>query len=384
MVFNQVASSNSIEGRIDLSDGYPQLGAPSFLRDLLFEEIGRSRRGNNDMPYGILSLREVIADDLIATQGVTVDPVKNVTVTGSASEALTATILAVAARGSVVIFFSPHFPIYATAVTMTGATPCYAPIGLDGILDIDAFKSLLAVNNVSAVVLNTPHNPTGAVLSEADCSRLMELCRNKQVTVISDEVFAHLAPRGVHLSPISVGDADLPVVVIADSGKKFDLSGLRLGYVTASEILTQRIRIIQQTMTYRISVPLQITVAAGLRWAHDGYYEQMRSRILANAKILASALRAGMPPGTWVNTPAAGCFLIATAPGHTGFEFAARIANGANVLTLPGSAFTEGRPSAAVDQFVRISLARDVGQIREAAARLRAMSGEANAVGWSP
>lgn len=373
MIFNQVAVSNSTGEGIDLSDGYPKLSEPPSLRDLLCEEIARLRRDGADVPYGILSLREAIADDLFASQGIRVDPARNITITGSASEALTAAVLAAAARNSLVIFFSPHFPIYATAATIAGATPCCVPISLDGVPDIAAFQSLLAGNNVSAVVLNTPHNPTGALLSGADCSRLVELCRDKRVMLISDEVFAHLAPPSAHISPMAVADADAQVVVIADSGKKFDLCGLRLGYVTAGETLTRRIRIIQQTMTYRIPVPLQATVAAGLRWARDGYYDELRSRILANAEILASALRAGLPPRAWVNVPAAGCFMIATTPGHTGFQLAARIANEANVLTLPGSAFSEGRPSGPDDQFVRISLARDFSQVQEAAARLRAM-----------
>lgn len=373
MVFNQVAASSSASEDIDLSDGYPQLGAPQFLKELLFEEIGRLRRTNDDVPYGIFPLREVIADDLFTSQGVSVDPVKHVTVTGSASEALTATILAVAARNSAVIFFSPHFPIYSTAAAMAGAKPCYVPIGLDGTADIDAFQSLLTANDVAAVVLNAPHNPTGAIFSEDDLTRLLDFCRKKQVAVVSDEVFAHLAPPGTHLSPMTARDTDLPVIMISDTGKKFDLHGLRLGYIVAEETMTQRIRVIQQALTYRVPVPLQKTVAVGLQWARNGYYDEVRSRIRDNAKILVPALQAGLPTGTWVNTPVAGCFLVATTPGHTGLELAARLVTGANVRTLPGAAFAEGRPLAAVDQFVRISLARDLSQIQDAAARLRAM-----------
>ncbi|MFC5001588.1 pyridoxal phosphate-dependent aminotransferase [Dactylosporangium cerinum] len=370
MVFNRLAAG---PGGIDLAGGYPQLGTPPFLRDLLFDEFVRP--GAADEPYGVSALRAAIADDFAVRQGVLVDPVENVTVTGSASEAVTAAVLTLARRGSAVVFFSPHFPVYSIAVAAAGAIPLFAAVALDGTFDVDGFGDLVAAGDVSAVILNSPHNPTGAVLSEIECVRLVEMCARRRIPVISDEVFAHLIPG---ISPAAVVDRNYPVVVVSDSGKKFDLRGFRLGWTIAGKELTRRIRIIQQIMTYRIPVPLQKTVIAGLRWASDHHYDGLRITLAANASILADAMPGAARPYQ------GGCFLLASVPGLTGTALSTRLAHRAEVHTLPATAFTEGRGPTAPDDFVRLSLARETSLIREAAARLAAVSGAGRSDRSSP
>lgn len=374
MVFNRVATAHAGQGNIDLADGYPDTGTPKFLLDLFLEKMQTVRRNDGEPPYGIPELREAIADDLYTSQGVRVDPAENVTVTGSASEAITSSILALARRNTAIIFLSPHFPVYATAASMATAVPQYVPVTFDGTIDVDRLVYLLETTDASTVVLNTPHNPTAAVLDEFDCARVMATCRRRNISVISDEVFGHLSPHGKQISLLAHAGSGTSVAVVSDSGKKFNLRGLRLGYVIADKATTQRIRVIQQTMTYRISMPLQSTVAAGLRWANSKYYSEMRAQILQNAGILASALRTGLPPGARINNPAAGCFLLAAVPHRTGTELAKRIAQSAEVLTLPGSAFASGRRLTTADDFVRLSLARSPDQISKAADRLSSMN----------
>ena len=375
MAFNRIArTAAAFPELIDLACGYPTPGPPDWLWEFFIEQLSQTAMNDTDEPYGMLDLRTAVAEEFLAITDAQFDPVNEITITGSASEAITAAILATVPKGASVIIFSPHFPIYATATRIAGGVARFVEIDYSGV-NIEQVERQFD-DTTAAIIVNTPHNPTGRVFKANELERIATLCEKHQAVMISDEVFGHMVYHGEYMSAGKISGIRNMSILISDSGKKLDLKGFKLGYMIADTTFTERLRVIQQTVTYRMPVALQRTIAFGLRHMNSDYFAGLHRRFLANANQLSAALSLALQGrGSLLPCPEAGPFLLADISSAGEDEALEFLASRGGVLTLPGSAFFDGNDREERSKFLRISFARTESIVQEAVIRLRRAAG---------
>ena len=260
-IFTVMSKLAADEGAINLSQGYPDFDGPP----LLLERVGHYlTSGYNQYPpmAGVEPLREAIAGKVDALYGAAVDPETEVTVTSGATEALFCAVTAVIRPGDEAIVFDPCYDSYEPAVTLAGGTcrhiPLHAP---DFRIDWDRVADAIGPRT-RLIMVNTPHNPTGAVWDERDIEGLRGVLAGRDLYVVADEVYEHIVFDGrPHLSLARYPDLFERSFVVSSFGKTYHTTGWKVAYCVAPAALSAEFRRIHQFVTFTTATPLQYGIA---------------------------------------------------------------------------------------------------------------------------
>ena len=277
-IFTVMSHLANEAGAINLSQGFPSFDPPEELTDRISFYLRNGANQYAPMP-GVPSLREAIAGKTARTQGRTLDVESELTVCTGATEGLFSAITALVRRGDEVIVFDPAYDSYEPAVTLAGGITRHVPLlidanGHDFHPDWDRLRDTLN-DKTRLVILNFPHNPTGAILSRDDLDTLAEVVRHTQCVLLSDEVYEHIVFDGEsHHSLLSHDELWQRSMVICSFGKTFHATGWKLGYCAAPAQLTEEFRKVHQFTVFTVSTPTQHGVADFLV-SHPEFYERL-------------------------------------------------------------------------------------------------------------
>ncbi|MFF4257543.1 pyridoxal phosphate-dependent aminotransferase [Streptomyces sp. NPDC001663] len=374
-IFAEMSALAVQTGSINLGQGFPDTDGPEEVREAAVRAL-RDGRGNQYPPGpGIPELRTAIAAHQERRYGLSYDPDSEVLVTAGATEAIAASLLALVEPGDEVIAFEPYYDSYAACIAMAGGKR--VPVTLrphEGSFRLDLDELRAAVTDRTRLLLiNTPHNPTGTVLTREELTAIAELAVERDLLVVTDEVYEHLVfDDAEHLPLATFPGMRERTVTIGSAGKTFSFTGWKVGWVTASPGLVSAVRSAKQFLTYVSSGPFQYAVAEALSLP-DTYFTAFREDMRAKRDLLATGLRdAGFEVFT-----TSGTYFITTdirPLGETdGFAFCRALPERAGVVAIPNAVFYDHRDAGA--PFVRFAFCKQTGVLEEAAKRLKTLAG---------
>ncbi|MFC8518278.1 pyridoxal phosphate-dependent aminotransferase [Streptomyces sp. NPDC057257] len=373
-IFAEMSALALRTGSINLGQGFPDTDGPEEVREAAVRAL-RDGRGNQYPPGpGIPELRTAIAAHQERRYGLSYDPDTEVLVTTGATEAIAASLLALLEPGDEVIAFEPYYDSYAACIAMAGGKR--VPVTLrphEGSFRLDLDELRAAVTDRTRLLLiNTPHNPTGTVLTREELTAIAELAVERDLLVVTDEVYEHLVfDDAEHLPLATFPGMRERTVTIGSAGKSFSFTGWKVGWVTATPALTTAVRSAKQFLTYVASGPFQYAVAEALALP-DSYFSAFRADMLAKRDLLATGLAEA---GFEVFKPA-GTYFITTdirPLGETdGFAFCRALPERAGVVAIPNAVFYDHREAGA--PFVRFAFCKQTGVLEEAVKRLKALA----------
>ena len=375
-VFATYARLAAEHGALDLGQGFPSDGPPAFVRDAL-REAADGPQQYAPLP-GLPALTREIAFDHGRWLGRELDPTANVQVTDGATEALFAAMQAFVNPGDEVVVFEPFYDAYPADVTMAGGVVRAVPLepGGDGRWTFDPARLAAEVGpRTAAIVVNTPHNPTGTVFREAELDAIVREAERAGAILVSDEVYEHLAFDGPVRLATRPGAWER-TLSISSFGKSFSATGWKIGWAVGPEALIVPLRRAHQWIPFAVATPLQAAAAASLRTARadgDAYWTSLRAEYRTRAETLVAALastplRAVRPEG--------GYFVMADASA-LGYDddvaacrdLPARVSVGA----IPPSAFYTPPHRHLARGWLRLAFCKPHGELTEAGRRLAAL-----------
>lgn len=282
-IFAEMSALAAGTGAVNLGQGFPDFDGPAPMLDAAVQAI---RDGHNQYPPGpgIASLRQAIAAHQERFYGLSFDPDTEVVVTAGATEAVSAAILALCEAGDEVVVLDPLYDSYAAAIALAGAVlrPVQLRLGTDGRFAFDEAELRAAFGpRTRLVLLNSPHNPTGTVLTAAEVALVAELCQEHDVLAVTDEVYEHLVLDGEHVPLASQPGMAERTLQISSAGKSFSCTGWKIGWACGPAPLVQALARVKQYLTYTNGAPFQpaVALALGLNDDYfDGFTASMRSK----------------------------------------------------------------------------------------------------------
>ncbi|MFI6244704.1 pyridoxal phosphate-dependent aminotransferase [Streptomyces sp. NPDC051016] len=373
-IFAEMSALALSTGSINLGQGFPDTDGPEEIREAAVRAL-REGRGNQYPPGpGVPELRTAIAAHQERRYGLSSDPDAEVLVTAGATEAIAAALLALVEPGDEVVALEPYYDSYAACIAMAGGTRVPVTLRPDGgafRLDLDELRAAVTPRT-RLLLVNTPHNPTGTVLTRAELTAIAELAVERDLLVVTDEVYEHLVYDTAEHVPL----ATLPgmrgrTVTIGSAGKTFSFTGWKVGWVTSTPELVTAVRSAKQFLTYVSSGPFQYAVAEALALP-ESYFEAFRQDMQTKRDILA----AGLKEAGFTVYDTAGTYFITTdirPLGETdGFAFCRSLPERAGVVAIPNAVFYDHREAGA--PFVRFAFCKRAEVLKEAAERLRQLS----------
>ena len=343
-IFAEMTRLATERGAINLSQGFPDFEGPSPILDAAVEAL---RSGSNQYArsMGAPALVEAIADHQQRCYGLAPDPMREVMVTCGATEAIAASMLGLLNPGDEVVLLEPFYDSYPALVALAGAKARYLTLRFpDFALDVDALERLLG-ERTRLLVLNTPHNPTGKVFSLEELSAIARIARERDLLVLSDEVYEHLTYDGLPHIPL----ATLPgmwerTLTLSSTGKTFSFTGWKVGWATGPAHLVEAAQAAHQFLTFSGAHPLQMAMALALRHVHDGFLQELEREYVERRDFLVRILdevgfEVAVPRGTY--------FVLASFSSlfeGTDREFVRHLVDEAGVCAIPPSVFYGGAP----------------------------------------
>ncbi len=367
-IFAEMSALAASTGAINLGQGFPDEDGPAEVLEAARRAIGE---GLNQYPPGIGMpvLREAIAEHQERFYGIHLDPATQVLVTAGATEAIAAALLALTDEDDEVVTLEPFYDEYAAIVGLARATLVTVPLRGPAFLpDHDDLRAAIT-DRTRIILVNSPHNPTGAVLPRETLELVVELAHAHDAVIITDEVYEHLTFGVEHVPIASLPGAFERTVTISSGGKTFSTTGWKIGWITAPARLVAPILAVKQFLTYVNGAPFQPAIAVGLRLP-DEYFITAAATLRAKRDLLSEGLAAA---GFDVGRPDAGYFLIADAAplGITdAAEFCRALPALAGVVAVPVTAFVRPDARSAYASLVRFAFCKRVDVLERAAAQL--------------
>ncbi|MGH3664691.1 MAG: pyridoxal phosphate-dependent aminotransferase [Egibacteraceae bacterium] len=353
-------------GAVNLGQGFPDFDPPEPVEAAAIQAI---RDGHNQYApgVGLPVLRGAIAEHQERFWGLAFDPDEEVTVSAGATEAICAALLALCETGDEVVLFEPYYDSYLASVAMAGAVPKVVTLAPPDFAYDPADLEAAITPKTRAVVLNSPHNPTGTVFPRPQLEHLARLCVAHDLLAITDEVYEHLVFDGDHIPLASLPGMRARTVTISSAGKTFSVTGPKIGWICASPPLTAAVRTAKQWMTFTNGTPFQHAIVEALR-LDDGYFTELAAGYRARRDRLTAGLAHA---GLEVFSPG-GTYLITADIRPLGFdddvEFCRGLPAKAGVAAIPCSGFyadpRRGR------HLVRFAFCKTDGVLDEGIARL--------------
>lgn len=289
-IFTVMSKLAAEHDAINLSQGFPDFQPPKALAEKVTRAIAEGRNQYAPMS-GLEGLRVAIADMLASHYGLSVDPLEEITVTAGATEALFAAIQAIVRAGDEVIVFDPCYDSYVPAIELAGGRALRLPLAPDTFaIDWNRLADALSPRT-RLIVINSPHNPSGALISADDHSRLADMLRELPCFVLSDEVYEHVTFDGLgHASILAHPELAERSFAVFSFGKTYHATGWKIGYCVAPKPLTGELRKVHQYLTFATSTPMQQAIAEYLREA-PAHYRELGAFYQARRDYFADALR---------------------------------------------------------------------------------------------
>lgn len=372
-VFSEMSRLAVEHEAINLGQGFPDFPGPDLVKHAAATAINADL--NQYAPsHGLPRLRRAIATTFEQSYGRAVDPDAEVTVTSGATEALLATLLAILEPGDEVILIEPFYDAYPAQVVFAGGVPRYVPLQAPGwSLDLDALAAAIGPRT-RAIVLNTPHNPTGKVFSREELAGIAALCQEHDLIAISDEVYDRIIFDGaVHVPLATLPGMWERTVTVNSTGKTFSMTGWKVGYAIAASALTRAIRTTHQFITFATATPFQDAMAAAMEDAlTSNYYAELAAMYTRLRDQLHQALEgAGLPV-----LPCRGSYFLLADISGLGFDtdvaFCRFLTTEVGVAAIPPSAFYADPATAPL--LARFCFAKRPETIAAAAERLTALA----------
>lgn len=353
-------------GAINLSQGYPDFPTSPRLIELVHEAMRAGHNQYAPMP-GIFSLREEISGKLERLYQMHYDPDTEITVTAGATQAIFTAIAAVVRNQDEVILFAPAYDSYGPSVEANGGVPVEIEMELPDFA-IDWQKVKRAINEKTRmIIINTPHNPTGSVLSDQDMKQLQALTANTSIIVLSDEVYEHMIYDGErHNSVARYPDLADRSFLIASFGKTFHNTGWKMGYCAAPKELMTEFRKIHQFNVFSVNHPMQKAIAIYLRDPDN--YEYLSGFFEAKRNVFLQALEGSR----FEFTPSRGTYFqllnYARISEEQDMDLSSRITREHKVASIPVSAFYRNKTD---NKFLRFCFAKSEETLLRGAEILR-------------
>jgi aspartate/methionine/tyrosine aminotransferase len=360
-------------GALNLAQGFPDFDAPEVLKEAACAAI-RADVNQYAVTWGAPRLRRALAAKYAREYGMDVDEAREITVTCGATEAMASALLAVIDPGDEVLVFEPFYENYGPDAVLCGAQPVWLRMDAAAPLDLDAVRSAVTART-RAIVINTPNNPTGRVLTPAELEGLATLCIDHDLIAITDEIYEHLVYEGRHVPIATLPGMRERTITISGASKTYSVTGWRIGWIVAPAALTAAIRKVHDFLTVGAPAPLQEACAVAIESLGPDYY----NALLAGYRERRDVLYRGLVEAGFRCTPPAGAYYIMTDFSALSDEpddvFARRLARGTNdvrgVASVPGSSFfhqpQDGR------QFVRFAFCKRLETLTAAAAQLKGL-----------
>ena len=370
-IFAEMSALAAETGAVNLGQGFPDTDGPREIAQLAADAI-LAGRGNQYPPGpGVPELRHAIAWHQKRCYGLDYDPGREILVTAGATEAVAAALLALVEPGDEVIALEPYYDSYAACIAMAGGIrvpvtlrpPAFRP-------DLDALAAAVTPRT-RLILLNTPHNPTGVVLTPAELAAVAKLACSRDLLVVTDEVYEHLVFEGEHLPIASLPGMRERTVTISSAGKTFSFTGWKIGWITASADLVAAVKTVKQFLTFVNGGPFQYAVAEALRLP-DTYFTGLRDDLRRKRDLLSAGLaEAGFevyrPAGTYFVTTD-----IRPFGESDGIAFCRELPRRAGVVAVPTAVLYDNQEAGASQ--VRFAFCKRTEVLEEALVRLRRLT----------
>ncbi|MFC9626870.1 pyridoxal phosphate-dependent aminotransferase [Streptomyces sp. NPDC056930] len=370
-IFAEMSALAVRTGSINLGQGFPDTDGPEEIREAAVRAL-REGKGNQYPPGpGIPELRSAISEHQQRFYDLSFDPDTEVLVTAGATEAIAAAMLALLEPGDEVIAFEPFYDSYAACIAMAGAkrvpltlrAPSFRP-------DLDELRAEITPRT-RLLLLNTPHNPTGMVLTAEEQSAIASLAIENDLLVVTDEVYEHLVLEGRHHPIAALPGMRERTVSISSAGKTFSFTGWKVGWVTANGPLVAAVRTAKQYLTYVSAGPFQYAIAEALRLP-DSYFDGFRADLRHKRDLLGAGLRAAgfdvyQPQGTYFITTD-----ITPFGEKDAYAFCRALPERCGVVAIPNSVFYDDLDAGRSQ--VRFTFCKRDDVLQEAASRLRRLA----------
>lgn len=369
-IFATMSALATQHDAVNLGQGFPDSDGPPEVREAAIRAV---RDGHNQYAPGdgIPALRQAVAAHQERFWGLTFDPDDEVTVCAGATEGMAAAVLALCDVGDEVVLFEPWYDAYRADVAMAGAV--HRSVGLrapDFALDVDELWAAVT-DRTRLLILNSPHNPTGKVFSDAELAAIAEVCVEHDLVALTDEPYEHLVYDGVHRPLASMPGMRDRTVTISSAAKTFAVTGWKVGWICAAPPLTSAVRAAKQWLTFSNGTPLQHGVAAGLALP-DEYFTGLADDYRARRDRLCD----GLATVGFDVQPSAGTYFVTVdvrdLGEDDGMAFCERLPKEVGVAAIPEVVFHDdveaGRP------LVRFAFCKTDALLDEGIRRLQALS----------
>jgi N-succinyldiaminopimelate aminotransferase len=367
-IFEEMTTLALSTGAINLGQGFPDEDGPVEIKEAAQAAIAAG--ANQYAPgKGILPLREAISVHQQRFYGLAPDPQTEIIVTTGATEAIAASLLALVGPGDEVLTFEPFYDSYGAIIGLSGATHVTAPLlAPDFMPDLAALEAAFS-NRTKVVLVNNPHNPTGAVFPRGVLQRVVELAEKYDAVIITDEVYEHLTFGVQHIPMATLPGAAERTLTISSAGKTFSFTGWKIGWLSGPEHLVAAARTVKQFLSYSSGTPFQAAIAVGLGLP-DEFYTGIADTLRYKRDILSEGLRAA---GFDVLTPQGTYFVnVDTSPlGITdSVELARRLPALVGVAAIPVPVFCHADGAERTRSLLRFAFCKQLHVLEEAAERL--------------
>ncbi len=368
-IFAEMSALAVRTGSVNLGQGFPDTDGPPAVARAAADAVLQGRGNQYPPGPGVPELRRAIVDHQRRFYGLEYDPDTEVLVTAGATEAIAAAMLALVEPGDEVIAFEPYYDSYAASIAMAGGTrvpvtlrpPAFRP-------DLAALAAAVTPRT-RAILLNSPHNPTGAVFTREELTAIARIAVERDLLVVTDEVYEHLVYTGEHVPLATLPGMPERTVSISSGGKTFSFTGWKIGWVTGRPELVAAVRAAKQFLTYVSGGPFQYAIAEALGQP-DAYFTGLRDDLRMKRDLLSG----GLAELGFEVYPTDGTYFVTTdiAPlGETdGIEFCARLPERAGVVAIPSVVFYDHKEAGRTQ--VRFTFCKRPEVLKEGLARLAA------------
>jgi N-succinyldiaminopimelate aminotransferase len=369
-IFAEMSALAVRTGSVNLGQGFPDTDGPPAVAQAAADAILHGRGNQYPPGPGVPELRQAIVDHQRRFYGLEYDPDTEVLVTAGATEAIAAAMLALVEPGDEVIAFEPYYDSYAASIAMAGGTRVPVTLRPPGFRPDLAALAAAVTPRTRAILLNSPHNPTGAVFTREELTAIARIAVEHDLLVVTDEVYEHLVYTGEHVPIATMPGMPERTVSISSGGKTFSFTGWKIGWVTAQPELVAAVRAAKQFLTYVSGGPFQYAIAEALGQP-DSYFTALRDDLRMKRDLLSG----GLAELGFEVYPSDGTYFVTTdiaALGETdGIEFCARLPERAGVVAIPSAVFYDDREAGRTQ--VRFTFCKRPEVLKEALSRLSAL-----------
>jgi aminotransferase len=370
-VIREMTRLADLHGAINLGQGFPDFPAPDEVKEAARRAIADD---HNQYPitWGTPELRTAISAHYERWYGMRVDPETEVCVTCGSTEAMIASMLASLDPDDEIVLFEPFYENYNPDAILAGVTPRYVALRPPEWTFDEAELRAAFSDRTRAIVVNTPHNPTGKVFSRAELETIAELCQRFDAVAITDEIYEHITyDAAEHVPMATIPGMEDRTITISALSKTYAVTGWRVGWAVAPASLMAGIRPVHDFMTVAAATPMQLAGVDALALP-DAYYERTRHEYLERRSVMLKTLEeAGLDA-----SPPLGAYYVMADVSHLGLgsdvETARDMVERVGVAVVPGSSFFShpdlGR------RLVRFAFCKKLETLEAAAERLRALA----------